>query len=126
MVVINVYSKLGPKVGSEFLASLEKEGIVFDSKKVWVTFEAYDFKGPGISVSGKKQLSRGQVIMTQKCFVAIVGGYKLIDVPRNYHLTINRSNPKRYIIELDLSKIQTNFTGKIVLSYHLDPSKVLV
>ena len=62
---LNVYSKLDPKVSKDFLCSLEKDAIIFDSGSIWVTFKAEGLKGKGIYVSSLKRLSRGRLIFTK-------------------------------------------------------------
>jgi hypothetical protein len=124
--VINIYHHLGPKVTPEFLRSLQAECILFDSEKVWLTFRAKDLKGKGIYVSSMTRLSRGRLIVTEKRLIAIAGGRKIIDIPREHalfrNLVFNRSNPKRYAISLELSRFPGELKGEISLSYHIDSS----
>ena len=128
--VVNVYSKLGPRVNKDFLQSLENEGIVFDSKDIWLTFKAKGLKGKGIYISSLKRLSKGRLISTGKRFVAIAGGHKIIDIPKQHKmfhsLTIDRSDLKRYEIIIDLSIFQTDMTGVISLAYHISPDQVKI
>jgi hypothetical protein len=130
MVVINVISKLGPKIenwrgkiNSEFIKTLEEDGLEYDSGKVWVDFKAEDFKSKGIYVSESLQVTRGRIIITKNRFIAIVSGYKLIDVPKDHpwfrKIVINDSKPERYKIELDLKKFETGFEGLIYLNFHI-------
>jgi hypothetical protein len=57
-----------------------------------------------------------------------VGGYKLMDVPKNHPLyekiIIDDSLPDRYILELDLDKLNTQFEGFLKIEYHINPKKV--
>ena len=123
----NIYRHLGPKVTAEFLRSLEAERILFDSKGRWLTFRAIRLKGKGIYVNHLVRLSRGRLIVANNRLVAIAGGRKTIDLPLDHplfeKLTIDRSNTKRYTISLELSQFPGGLTGKISLSYHIDPLK---
>ena len=122
---MNVYSKLGPKVSKVFLRSLEKDGIIFDSGNVWITFKAENLEGKGIHISSLKRLSRGRLIVTKERLIAIAGGYKIIDLPGKHELfnklTIDRNDPERYTIKVDLSLFPTELAGNIFLAYHISP-----
>ena len=63
-------------------------------------------------------------MITRSRFVAIVGGHKIIDIPRNHkmfrRLAIDRSAINRYTIELDLGEFPGGLTGHISLNYHID------
>ena len=120
---LNVYSKLGPRVSRDFLCSLEKDAIIFDSGSIWITFKAEGLKGRGIYISSLKRLSRGRLILTKDRLIAIAGGYKIIDLPSRHKLfdklTIDRNDPKRYNIKVDLSLLPTELAGNISLAYHI-------
>jgi hypothetical protein len=124
--VTGIYHHLGPKVTPEFLQSLQAEDIKFDSGYKWVTFKAKDLKVKQIYVSSLSRLSRGRLILTKKRMIAIVGGRKIIDLPRDNplfkNLNFDKSNSKRYTISLNLSAFPSEITGHISLSYHLEPS----
>ena len=124
---INVYRHLGPKVTEEFRRSLEAERILFDSKGRWLTFRAKGVKGKCIYANRLVRLSRGRLIRGKNRLVAIAGGRKIIDLPLDHplfeKLTIDRSNPKRYTIRLDLSQFPGGLKGEISLSYHINPLK---
>lgn len=128
MTGVNIYQILGPKVDKNFFDVLEKEGIVFDSKKVWLTFRAKDFKGKGVLASSIIRLSRGQLIISKKRFVAIAGGHKIIDAPVDYpfykKIVFDKSNPKRFIVNLNMADFGGKFSGNISLGYHIDPTKI--
>ena len=123
----NVYHHLGPKVTSVFLRSLEAEQILFDSKGRWLTFRAKRLKGRGIYANRMIKLSRGRLIVAKNRLVAIAAEWKIIDIPLDHplfeKLTIDRSNPKRYTIRLDLGQISDELTGEVSLSYHINPLK---
>jgi len=125
--VISIYRHLGPKVTEEFLRSLESERILFDSKGRWLTFRANRLKGKGIFAYRLVRLSRGRLLVMKNRLVAIAGGRKIIDLLRDHpqfeQLTIDRSNPKRYTISLDLSQFPGGLSGEISLSYHINPMK---
>ena len=127
---INVYSKLGSQITQDFFCSLEKDGIIFDSQNIWLTFKAKGLKGKGIYVTSLKRLSRGRLILTKSRFIAIAGGYKIIDIPIEHkafrNLTIDKSNPARFIIKVDLTKFQTELAGNLSLAYHINPDLVIV
>ncbi|MEJ2739196.1 MAG: hypothetical protein P8105_05120 [Dehalococcoidia bacterium] len=122
---MNVYSKLGPRAGKDFIRALEKDGIIFDSGNVWITFKAEDLKGKGIYMSRLKRLSRGRLIVTEDRLIAMAGGYKIIDLPGRHELfnklTIDRSDREHCTIKIDLSLFPTELTGKIILAYHVSP-----
>jgi hypothetical protein len=124
--VTNVYRHLGPKVTPVFLRSLQAERILFDSKGKWLTFRAKGLKGKRVYASSLIRLSRGRLIITKNRLIAIAGGRKIIDLPRDNplfkNLTFNKSNSKRYTISLDLSQSTGEMVGQISLSYHIDPS----
>ena len=128
--VVNVYSKLGPKASRDFLKSIENEGIIFDSKNIWLTFKANDLKGEGIYVTSLKRLSRGRLISTKNRFIAVAGGHKVIDIPKKHKLfnclIVDKSDVKRFKIEIDLSIFQTGLTGHISLAYHINPDLVII
>ena len=128
MVVINVCPKLGPRVNKEFLRSLEKERVLFDSKEVRLTVRVKAFKGKGIYVSSSVSLSRGRLIITRERFIAIAGGHKIVDVPKGHELFdklgIDKSEPNRYTISLDLGELPIPFVGTVSLAYHIDPRLV--
>ena len=127
---MNVYSKLGPKVSKDFLCSLEKDGVIFDSGKVWITFEAEDVKGKGIYISSLKRLSRGRLILTEDRLIALAGGYKILDLSIKHELfnklTIDRNDPERYKIKVDLSLFPTELAGTIFLAYHINPDLLTI
>ena len=128
--VVNVYSKLGPKISQDFLKSLESDRIIFNSKNIWLTFKANDLKGEGIYISSLKRLSKGRLISTGNRFIAVAGGHKIIDIPKEHKLfnniVIDRSESKRFKIEIDLSIFQTGLTGYISLAYHISPELVIM
>lgn len=121
---INIYPKLGPKVDKDFFRLLKKEGIIFDSKKVWLTFRAKNLRGKGIYASSLIRLSRGQLLITKSRFIALAGGHKIIDIPKNHlwfkKLIIDKSEPNRYKITLDLDNFSSGFKGIVSLAYHID------
>jgi len=123
----NVFQHLGPKVTKEFLRSLEAERILFDSKGRWLTFRAKRVKGKGIYAIRLVRLSRGRLIVVKNRLIAIAGGRKIIDIPLDHplfeKLTIDRSDPKRYTISMDLGHFPGGLTGEISLSYHINPLK---
>jgi len=127
---LNVYSKLGPKVSRDFLCSLEKDAIIFDSGSIWITFRAEGLKGKGIYVSSLKRLSRGRLILTKDRLIAIAGGHKIIDLPRRHKLfnniTIDRNDTKRYNIRVGLSLFPTELVGDISLAYHISPDLLTI
>ena len=127
---VNIYSKLGHKVSKDFLKSLETEGIIFDSKSIWLTFKAVHLKGNGIFVSSLSRLSKGRLISTKNRFIAIAGGYKIIDIPKGHKIfsdiIIDKSEPDRYKVEIDLSVFGTKMAGKISLAYHISPDLVRI
>ncbi|MBN2187528.1 MAG: hypothetical protein JW732_08805 [Dehalococcoidia bacterium] len=124
--VTNVYHLLGPRVTPLFLRSLQAERILFDSKGRWLTFRAKGLKGKRVYASNLSRLSRGRLIVAKNRLIAIAGGRKIIDLPRNdplfKNLAFNKSNPKRYTISLDLSQFPGGLVGQISLSYHIDVS----
>jgi hypothetical protein len=135
MVVINVISKLGPKIenwrgkiNSEFFKTLEEDRINYNSGKVWVDFKAKDFKTKGTYASESLQVTRGRIIITKNRFIVIVSGYKLIDIPKDHpwfrEIIINASKPERCKIELDLKKFQTGFEGLIYLNFHIQSEAI--
>ena len=127
---INVYSKLGPKITKDFFYSLEKDGIIFDSQNIWLTFKAEGLRGRGIYVTSLKRLSRGRLVLTKSRFIAIAGDYKIIDIPIEHEafrkLTIDKSDPERYIVKVDSSKFQTELEGNLSLAYHINPDLVMI
>ena len=127
---MNVYSKLGPKVSKDFLHSLEKDGIIFDSGNVWITFKAENLKGKGIYISSLKRLSRGRLIVTKERLIAVAGGHKIIDIPGRHELfnklTIDRNDPERCTIKVDLSIFPAELAGNIILAYHISPDLLTI
>jgi hypothetical protein len=127
---LNIYSKLGPRAGKDFLSSLEKDRIIFDSGNVWITFNAEDLKGKGIYISRLKRLSRGRLIATKEHLIAIAGGHKIIDLPIRHELfnklTIDRNNPERCTIKVDLSLFPAELAGNISLAYHISPDLLTI
>lgn len=124
--VTNVYHLLGPKVMPMFLRSLQAERILFDSRGRWLTFRAKGLKGKRVYISSLTRLSRGRLIVAKNRLIAIAGGRKIIDLPRDdplfKNLTFDKSNPRRYTISLDLSQFSGELVGQISLSYHIDVS----
>lgn len=124
--VTDVYRYPGAKVTPVFLRSLQAEGILFDSKGKWLTCRAKGLKGKPIYATSLIRVSRGRLIITKNRLVAIGGGRKIIDIPRDHplfkNLTIDKSNPKRYTISLDFSQLPGGRVGQISYSYHIDPS----
>jgi hypothetical protein len=132
---LNVLTALGSKVENwrgildkKFSKRLEAEGINYDSRKVWVDFSANNIRGKGVYVSGAKQIARGRLIITEKGLVAIVGGYKLVDIPKNHPLfkeiVFDNSNPERTTIEVELNNFPAGFSGLITMKYHTPPENV--
>ena len=116
------------KMDKNFQAGLEAEGINYDSGKDWVTFSAKDIRGKGVYVSKSKQIARGKLIITGNRFVAIVGGFKVIDLPKDHHLfnelVFDDSNAEHFIIEVDYDKFPTEYTGLISIDYPIPPGNV--
>ncbi|GEM_PF-3244303 len=127
-VTVNIYNKLGPRVGADFFADLETEGIEYDSGKVWVTFTSDSLRGKGIIIKKVKRLSRGRLLITSRRFIAVVGGHKLIDVPKDSQyfreLEIDRSNPEQLEIKVDLVKFPSKLEGVFRLVYKVDLAQV--
>ena len=109
-----------------FLRSLQAERSLFDSKGRWLTFRAKGLKGKRVYASHLISLSRGRLIVARNRLIAIAGGRKIIDLPRDdplfKNLAFDKSNSKRYTISLDLSQFPGELVGQISLSYHIDPS----
>jgi hypothetical protein len=126
MSPVNVYRHLGPKITPMLLRSLQAERILFDSKGRWLTFRAKGLRGKRVYASRLISLSRGRLIVAKNRLVAIAGGRKIIDLPRDgplfKNLAFDKSNSKRYTISLDLSQFPGELVGQISLSYHIDPS----
>ena len=124
--VTSIFHHLGPKVTPTLLRSLQVEHILFDSNGCWLTFRAKGLKGKQVCASSLIRLSRGRFIVAKNRLVAIAGGRKIIDIPRDHplfkNLSFSKSNPKRYTISLDLSQFPGGMTGQISLSYHIDSS----
>jgi hypothetical protein len=124
--VIDVYRYPGVKVTPEFLQSLEAEGIQFDSGGRWLTVRAKGLKGKPIYATNLIRVSRGRLIITKNRLVAIGGGRRVIDIPRDHplfkNLVFDKSNPKRYTISLDLSQLPGGRVGQLSYSYHFAPS----
>ena len=123
-----VYSRLGFRVKRDLFKVLEEEGVVFDSGYCWVTFAAKRLKGKGFTYYGLRRLSRGRFILTNKRLVAMIGGFKLIDVPRDHEyfnlLSFDRRQEKRYEIIVDYDGFSQEVSGKAILSYHIHSSQV--
>jgi hypothetical protein len=119
------YASLGPKVGDDFFDELRNEEILFDSKRVWVTFSLAGFKGKKSFTTKTKRLSRGRLILTARRLICIIGKYKLIDIPRGssemHLIRTDRSNPKRFTITCNLEDFGSGSTGVMTISYHLTP-----
>lgn len=126
----NIISKLGPKISEDFFKALEKEGIIFDSGKIWLTFRASNLKGKGVYVGSHISLRRGRFVYTQKRLVATVSNRKIIDVPKESQffekIIINKNNPKRYKIEVNLNDFPTGFRGNISVEYHINLEKIII
>ena len=127
---VNIYSKLGPKINQDYLQSLENNRIVFDSKDIWLTFKAEGVRGKGIYITSLKRLSKGRLISTKSRFIAIAGGYKIIDISKKHKLfhslTVDKNDSERYIIRIDLKTFQTALEGNITLAYHISPGLVII
>ncbi len=124
-MVITFYSCLGVKVKEDYYKGLEKEGIIFDSGKIRVTFTSHNLSGPGFMCKQKKQISRGRLITTQKRLVAFIGGYKVIDIPKSHSkmkfLQFNKVEDKRFEISVDYSNFSDTINGDSLFSYHINP-----
>lgn len=109
-----------------FLRSLQVEHILFDSRGCWLKLRAKSLKGKGVYASSLIRLSRGRLVIAKNRLVAIAGGRKIIDLPRDHplfkKLSFSKSSYRRYTISLDLSQFPGEMTGQISLSYHVDPS----
>jgi hypothetical protein len=124
--VTGIYHHLGPKVTSEFINSLQAQGIVFDSGEKWLTFKAKELKDKQLYISSLIRLSRGRLVITNHRLVAIVAEHKIIDIPVDNplfkNLDFDRNNPKRFTIKPDLRLFPGEITGQISLGYHIDPT----
>lgn len=124
--VTGIFHHLGPKVTPEFLQSLQAESIIFDSGGKWLTFKAKKLKDKQIYISNLIRLSRGRLIITKHQLIAMAGGHKIIDLPRDNplfkNLDFDKDNSKRFTINLDLSLFPGEITGQISLRYHINPN----
>jgi len=124
--VIDVYRQQGSKVTPAFLQSLEAERILFDSQGRWLTLRASGLKTRRLNATILVRLSRGRLMITKNRLVAIVGGRKMINIPKDdplyKNLTFDKSNPRRYTISLDLSQFPGDMLSQMSLSYHIDSS----
>ena len=124
----NLYWYLGPKADREFLKELGDENILFDSKTIWVNFEARDVSGDGLIINSEKRLSRGRILITSKRFSCIVGGRKIINLPRTGNLIkklkIDKADSERFSISCGLGDFSSDLKGTIKLSFHIDPNQV--
>jgi hypothetical protein len=132
---MSVLSVLGSKVENwrgkmdkNFLMGLEAEGINYDSGKVRVSFSADNIRGKGFYVSKAKQLARGKIIITGNRLVAIVGGFKMIDIPKDHPLfseiVFDFNTPKHSIIEVKYDNFPNDYTGLISMNYQIPPENM--
>ncbi len=58
------FGHFGPKIKDIYHILSEGERVTFDSQNVGVTFSLKDVKGPGVFISWRKCLVKGQLIFT--------------------------------------------------------------
>lgn len=127
----SLYSALGAPVPDDFFETVRKgETVVYDSGKTWVTFRT-----PSLSrtdtlfwKNNVLRLSRGRLIITKRGILAVVGGYKMIDLPfsdtRFKALEFHREVARRFTIAFESSKTSKTLKGQVSFSFWVNPEKV--
>ncbi|MDD3887469.1 MAG: hypothetical protein PHN19_01710 [Patescibacteria group bacterium] len=64
--MINICRAIGKRIDQKFLDDFSKEGILYDSKKIWLTITGNSVRTPRFICGISKQLTRGQLIKTKK------------------------------------------------------------
>ncbi|MDD3626000.1 MAG: hypothetical protein PHV06_01650 [bacterium] len=123
------YSRIGGKIDKNaLLHTIEDEGIIYDSGSCWVTFSTEYLSGSDFVFKNRKRLSRGRLILTEKRIIALVSGYKVIDIHRSSadfeKLSFDKRQQKRYEIKMDYSKFPAEIKGEFILSYHIKSSGI--
>jgi hypothetical protein len=124
----NLAIHLGPKINEDFIQAVREDGLIYESKNLWVSIKATNFKAPGMYCSNCISLHRGRIFVCQNRLVLIAGKRKLLDLPKNHEwfalVEFDRSNQKRLIVKLDLDKLPNDFHGQVAYSYRIDPKEV--
>lgn len=119
---MDIYSHIGTKIDKNFINSIESKNPQFDSENCWIVFRSNQLKGPGFITKKSLRLSRGRLFILKDRLIAIAGGYKIIDIPKNHELfkklKIDTSNPARYIIKVNVADFSDKLEGDFTLSYH--------
>lgn len=120
---MDIYHHIGTKIDKNFINSIESgKSIIFDSSNCWIVFRSNQLKGQGFITKKSIRLSRGRLFILKDRLIAIAGGYKIIDIPKNHELfkklKIDTSNPKRYIITVNVADFSNKLEGDFTLSYH--------
>ncbi len=125
-----LYSHLGPKITEEELKQFQKEGIVFDSQSIWLTFICSKLNGPFLFVYKKRKISKGRLIITKQRIVCLVGFKKIkilnikFSSPFYRYIVFEKERDNRFIIKVKLDDFKNKFKGQIILKFHIDPESV--
>lgn len=127
-MVVNVLP-VRNKIPKEIIHNLEKEAI-YNSKKRWAVFKSGKLVPSGIYSFDKARIGRGQIIITKNRLVALMSGYKIVDVPKEKQylekLMFDTSNKKRFKIIIDFSKFSANGqNGVFSLNYFIPAKEVI-
>jgi hypothetical protein len=112
----------------KFMAVLEADGINYDSGKVGVTISAHKVRSGWTYITGAKQITKGQIFITNNYFFALVQGFKMIGIPKDNplfdELTFDSTNPERLIISIKYDNFPTKYKGTVTMKYKLKPEEV--
>lgn len=108
---VHLKRRFGIRIDQAFLDQLRAEGVIYESSSVWVQ----------LSSGMRWQLARGRIIITEQRFIALVGKWKIIDLPKQHSAAV----------QLQFDRTQQNwFTIRVVskvelcLKYHLPANQV--
>lgn len=127
----SLYSALGTPVDADIFEKLRQhDEIVYDSGKTWVTFRTPSLSRTDTLFWNNNvvRLSRGRFMISKRGILAVIGGYKMLDLPfsdpRFKALEFHRDVPKRFTIAFETSKTSKHLKGQVSFSFWVDQEKV--